>query len=128
MFMGLVAMAIYTTEIAAAGPQEIMTEEKSRKETGESLSAFENKAPSAIPPRYPAAAARDGVEGHVCFLFTVMSDGSVADLRIYESEPEGVFDAEATRALSRWKFKPLVVNGIAVDKPDQKYCLDFKLE
>ena len=78
-------------------------------------------------PRYPARAAANGVEGGVCFSFTILANGSVSDLKIYDSKPAGVFDEEATRAISKWRFKPRMVDGKAIDQPDAKYCIDFKL-
>jgi len=91
-----------------------------------------NSASKGVPiatlsPRYPAYAAANGIQGHVCFLFTVKIDGSVSDLRVYESVPEDVFDYEATRAILKWRFKPAMKDGVVVDAPNMRYCLDFKL-
>lgn len=82
---------------------------------------------AALNPRYPAHAAANGIEGYACFIFTIKADGSVADPKVYDSKPEGVFELEATRAISKWKFRPSIVNGVPVDTPNAKYCLDFKL-
>jgi TonB family protein len=43
-----------------------------------------------------------------------MPTGSVADIFVTDSEPNGVFDAAATRAVSQWRFKPRVSGGRAV--------------
>jgi len=67
-----------------------------------------------IDPVYPAAAMRDRVEGWVTLEFTVMPTGAVGDILVTDSEPSGVFDAAATRAVSQWRFKPRVSGGRAV--------------
>ncbi len=79
------------------------------------------------PPRYPREAAEKGLEGIVCFAFTIFPDGSVSDARITKSRPGKVFDAVATDALVKWKFKPKFVNGQAVSDENATFCLNFKL-
>ena len=67
-----------------------------------------------IDPVYPAAAMRDRIEGWVTLEFTVTPTGGVGDILVTDSEPDGVFDAAATRAVSQWRFKPRVSGGRAV--------------
>lgn len=69
---------------------------------------------SQQPPRYPYKAAQRGLEGWVRVAFDVTASGSVENVEVIESEPPGVFDTAATRAVSRWRFKPRIVNGEAV--------------
>lgn len=64
-----------------------------------------------IEPRYPQRALSAGIEGHVQLEFTIDRDGSVTDVTVVEAEPPGVFDAEAVRALRRWRFRPHMVDG-----------------
>ena len=40
--------------------------------------------------------------------------------RVVQSKPPRVFDSSALRAIKKWKFKPKVVNGIAVLKMELK--------
>ncbi|MEJ2274351.1 MAG: energy transducer TonB, partial [Woeseiaceae bacterium] len=54
--------------------------------------------------------------GWVDVIFTVTFDGTVKDVEIRESEPEGVFEHSATRAVERWEFEPIVENGTTVEK------------
>lgn len=71
---------------------------------------------SAQPPEYPAAALRRLVSGWVDLEFTVMPDGSVADIRVVEAQPRNVFDAAAISALRRWRFAPVLRDGVAVSQ------------
>jgi protein TonB len=67
-----------------------------------------------IPADYPLTALSRSIEGFVVFRFTVTETGTVADPEILMSEPPGVFDRAAERALLKWKFQPQVVEGKAV--------------
>ena len=67
-----------------------------------------------IDPRYPTRALHAGIEGEVIVEFTINPDGSVAEPRIVESRPTGVFDRQVLRAIKRWRFSPRVENGVKV--------------
>lgn len=60
-----------------------------------------------VQPRYPARALGRELEGRVELMFTVRPDGSVADLRIVDAQPAGVFDQAALQAARRWRFAPI---------------------
>jgi len=80
-----------------------------------------------VPPKYPPRAASRHIEGWVTVEFTVQTDGSVDDAVVVGSEPEDTFDEAALTAISKWKFKEKIVNGVAVtQRAVQK--LQFKLE
>jgi protein TonB len=80
-----------------------------------------------VPPKYPARAASRHIEGWVKVEFTIQTDGSVDNAVVVGSEPESIFDDAALTAISKWKFKEKIVNGVAVQqRAVQK--LQFKLE
>lgn len=81
-----------------------------------------------ITPKYPVTAARDGKEGWVQLGFTISEIGTVISPYIINSEPKRVFDKEAIRALRKWKYKPKMVEGKAVQQAGQSIQLDFKLD
>jgi len=67
---------------------------------------------SQVPPMYPRRAMLDGISGWVRLTFIITEDGSVRNIEVNEANPRrGIFDHEATRALSRWKFKPQMLDG-----------------
>lgn len=69
-----------------------------------------------IRPMYPRDAAMKGIEGWVEVQFTITALGTVKDARVIDSEPPRIFNREALRAILKWKFKPRVVDGVAVDR------------
>jgi len=81
-----------------------------------------------IQPQYPRKAAMDGVEGFVTLEFTVQPDGSPKDVRILNSKPRRMFDRSAMRAVYKWKFKPRIEDGVAIEQPNMRYTMEFKLE
>ena len=59
-----------------------------------------------IEPRYPLSAVQNRVEGSVQLQFNVTSNGKTSDIQIIHAQPEGVFEAEAIRAIERWRYQP----------------------
>lgn len=80
-----------------------------------------------IEPSYPREAALGGIEGWVKVCFTIASNGSVKDPRVVDAKPKRMFDREAVRGIMKWKYKPTVTDGKAVDTPNQCSIIDFKL-
>jgi protein TonB len=76
-----------------------------------------DQAPTAVmqvPPEYPFKAREQNLEGYVAVKFLVKPDGSVGNVNILKSQPEGAFDDAVRTALFRWKFQPGRINGEAV--------------
>ena len=69
------------------------------------------------PPLYPIALRGDKIKGSVELQYIVMADGRVSDVKVVESDPQGVFDDIAVNAIQRWSFKPRTVNGIPINTP-----------
>lgn len=64
-----------------------------------------------FPPQYPYLARRDNIEGRVMLKFVVDTDGLAKETQVEESEPEGIFDEAALKALERYRFRPAIKNG-----------------
>jgi len=79
-----------------------------------------------IRPMYPREAAIEGIEGWVKLEFTITASGSVRDARVIDANPARIFNREAIRAILKWKFKPRVVDGVAVDRRATQ-VIDFSL-
>ncbi|WP_105254734.1 energy transducer TonB [Pseudoalteromonas sp. T1lg75] len=81
-----------------------------------------------VPPQYPATAAREGIEGYVILSYDISPTGQVINAKVISAEPKRIFDREALKALSKWKFSPKVVEGVARSQPNQQVRLDFNLQ
>ena len=80
-----------------------------------------------IRPMYPREAAMKGQEGWVKVEFRITAIGTVKNPRVIDSQPPRVFNREAIRAILKWKFKPRVIDGVAVDRPATQ-IIDFSLD
>jgi len=65
-------------------------------------------------PEYPAIAAQAGVEGSVVLWVYVASNGSVSDVRLYNSSGVNSLDEAALAAAWNTRWTPAQNNGIAV--------------
>ena len=79
-----------------------------------------------VPPKYPLQAARDNQQGWVEVEFTVTTDGRVSNAQVVDAQPRRVFDRAAIEAVSRWQFKPALINGTPTAVV-LKRKLEFKL-
>ena len=79
-------------------------------------------------PRWPRKALMEGIEGDVRLCFTILPDGKAAEVVVKSSNPKRLFDRTAQRAVYKWKFKPSVVDGIAVEQKNMCYTMEFRLE
>lgn len=81
-----------------------------------------------VNPEYPRRAQERGIEGWVHVRFTITAAGTVRDLVVVDSEPKGVFDEAASKAVLRWRYNPRVENGVAVERVGEQTLIRFKLE
>ncbi|MCC3862286.1 energy transducer TonB [Pseudemcibacter aquimaris] len=80
-----------------------------------------------VAPQYPTNMASKGIEGYVKVSFTITVNGSVKDATVIESSHRG-FERNALRAVEKFKYKPKVVDGVAVPVTGMTTTLEFKLE
>ena len=81
-----------------------------------------------IPPDYPPRAQQRGIEGWVLIEFTITPSGTVADPKVLDADPKGMFEDAALKAISRWKYNPKVENGVNVERKGIRVVLRFDLE
>lgn len=70
---------------------------------------------STRSPCFPQAAYDRQVEGYVEVLFVVKSNGSVANPRIVNAEPKGLFEAAAVEAVRTWYYDAEKLRGATVE-------------
>ena len=63
------------------------------------------------PPRYPAHAVEQRIEGKVVLVVDVDASGQVRDVEVESSEPAGVFEEAAVEAARKWVFNPATKDG-----------------
>ncbi len=67
-----------------------------------------------IAPNYPRKAQIAKIEGWVEMSFTITEQGTVVNPVVTDSKPARIFNREALRAILKYKFKPKVIDGVAV--------------
>jgi len=80
-----------------------------------------------VQPSYPARAAQSGLEGYVIVQFDVRADGTVENAVVLESSNQ-VFERSALKAASRFRFKPRVVDGVALSTRGVRNLFRFEME
>ncbi|MDJ0919453.1 MAG: energy transducer TonB [Woeseiaceae bacterium] len=80
-----------------------------------------------VAPVYPARALSRGLEGYVDLSFTVTSAGTVAN-PVVDFSTSSLFERAAIRAVLKFKYKPRVKDGVAIDVPNVKTRITFKIE
>jgi protein TonB len=68
---------------------------------------------AAVPPSYPSELRRARIEGVVALVFLLTETGTVEDARV-ESSSRPEFERPALEAIRRWRFKPGMKDGEAV--------------
>ena len=69
-----------------------------------------------VVPTYPREALKNGIEGYVRFDLLVGTDGRVLKVRVTEAAPDRIFVRNTIRAVRRWKYQPLIVDGVRVER------------
>jgi len=67
-------------------------------------------------PEYPQRALEQLVSGWVEMEFTVSRDGAVKDIIVRASEPSRTFDSAAMAAMRRYRYEPVIRNGLPVEQ------------
>ncbi len=79
---------------------------------------------SKVPPAYPEQAKKLKLEGPVQLEARIGIDGSISDVKAISGND--LLAHAATEAVRKWKYRPYVVNGHAVDIAT-RITVDFKL-
>ena len=81
-----------------------------------------------VPPVYPRRALERGIEGCVMLKFTVTKVGSTRDPSVEWAVPPGIFDRAAMRSALKYKYKPQIRDGEAIEVPNVRTVVIFKIE
>ena len=80
-----------------------------------------------VEPMYPRRAAAEGIEGWVLLQFDVSTTGATKNVKVIDANPARIFDRAAVRAVKKWKYRPKVIDGKALEKRGLKVKLNFRL-
>lgn len=83
-------------------------------------------------PRYPRRALARGIEGHVVVEFTISKSGGVKNPRVVggytaAGKPTTVFNNAALNAVERFKYRPTISDGQAIEKHGVRNRITFKM-
>lgn len=83
-----------------------------------------------VAPRYPRRAQTREICGSCVVEYTVSSKGTVVDPKVVDGQcrPRGVFENASLKAAAQFKYKPRVVDGVAVPVIGVKNKFTFELE
>jgi TonB family protein len=66
-----------------------------------------------VPPDYPDAWKKDGIQGTVHLRATIAKDGSVQDVTVIDGDAR--LAKSAQKAVKEWRYKPTMLNGQPVE-------------
>ena len=66
-------------------------------------------------PLYPEEMRRKGIEDQVIVRYTIGKNGRVIDVQILDHAVNSIFDDVTVEAIKRWRFRPMIKNGKAVE-------------
>lgn len=81
-----------------------------------------------VDPKYPLKAAKAKQHGWVHLTYDVDKLGKVQNIKLIDVSPKGFnFEYNAYRALSKWRFKPLIIDGVEQDIVEQNVTMIFSV-
>lgn len=81
-----------------------------------------------VAPAYPLKAATAGTEGSCLVEYTVTTTGATRDVRVVEGQCLRVFMRASIQAAKKFKYKPRVVGGEAIEVPNVRNRFDYTLD
>ncbi len=77
---------------------------------------------------YPRRAQTRGITGYCIVEYTVTSSGATRDPVPIDCEPSGVFESASVKAAAKFKYKPRVIDGEAVEVAGVRNRFIYELE
>jgi len=81
-----------------------------------------------VAPIYPRRAQTRGISGYCIVEYTVTKSGSIRDPIAIDCEPSGVFERASVKAATKFKYKPRVVDGEAIEVAGVMNKFTYELE
>ena len=77
---------------------------------------------------YPRRAQTRGITGYCIVEYTVTTTGATRDPVPVDCEPSGVFERASVKAAEKFKYKPRVIDGAAVEVAGVQNRFIYELE
>lgn len=81
-----------------------------------------------VAPIYPRRAQTRGIEGYCIVEYTVTKTGSIRDPQPVDCQPSGIFERASIKAAEKFKYKPRVVDGEAIEVAGVQNKFTYELE
>ena len=81
-----------------------------------------------VAPIYPRRAQTRGITGYCIVEYTVTTSGAIRDPFAVDCQPSGVFDKASVKAATKFKYKPRVVDGEAIEVAGVQNKFTYELE
>lgn len=79
-----------------------------------------------VAAKYPSRALSRGTEGYCTVEYTVTKTGETANVHVVDC-PQSVFERASIRAAEKFKYKPRVVDGEAIEVPRVQNRFTFEM-
>ncbi len=80
-----------------------------------------------VQPSYPRRAQARGIEGYCIVSYTVTKQGATKDIAVVDCSSK-LFERASMKAAQKFKYKPRVVDGQAIEVPNVKNKFNYKLQ
>ncbi len=81
-----------------------------------------------VAPIYPRRAQTRGITGYCIVEYTVTTSGAIRDPKPVDCQPSGVFETASVKASLKFKYKPRVVDGVAIEVAGVQNKFTYELE
>ena len=81
-----------------------------------------------VAPIYPRRAQSRGITGYCIVEYTVTTSGAIRDPRPVDCQPSRVFDDASVKAAHKFKYKPRMIDGEAIEVPGVQNKFTYELE
>ena len=81
-----------------------------------------------VAPIYPRRAQTRGITGYCIVEYTVTTSGAIREPKIVDCQPSGIFDKASLKASLKFKYKPRVVDGVAIEVAGVQNKFTYELE
>jgi protein TonB len=81
-----------------------------------------------VAPIYPRRAQTRGITGYCIVEYVVTKSGSIRDPQAVDCQPAGIFERASLKAATKFKYKPRVVDGEAIEVAGVQNKFTYELE